>query len=138
MKPPLAHPWLSEPAPSLFYQTIPETFSDADLEAFIVCLEALVGAQRSPFAWVVMADAMLATSAKQRKMFSEAETRMQPQDRRFCAGTAIVLSSPVIRGVVTAIYWLTPPVYPYTLCKSAEEARTWSERRLAERRANPA
>lgn len=137
MKPSFAHPWLSEPAPSLFYQTIPEAFSDADLEAFIARLEALVNAQRAPFAWVVMADAMLSTSAKQRKMFSEAETRMQPQDKRFCAGTAIVLSSPVIRGVVTAIYWLTPPVYPYTLCKSASEARVWSETKLRERRAGP-
>ena len=137
MKQLLAHPWLSEPSPSLFYQAIPDSFTDAEREAFIVWLEALEGAQRSPIAWVVMADAMLSTSAKQRKMFSEAEARMQPQDERFCAGTAIVLSSPVIRGVVTAIYWLTPPVYPYTLCKTAPEAHAWASAKLTARWSAP-
>lgn len=137
MKPPLAHPWLSEASESLYYQAIPEQFSDGELAAFIVCVEALVAAQRAPFAWVVMADAMLSTSAKQRKMFSEAEVRMQPQDKRFCAGTAIVLSSPVVRGVVTAVYWLTPPVYPYALCKTGPDAREWAHQRLRERWAAP-
>jgi hypothetical protein len=100
------------------------------LIGFTEALEALVSRQRGPFAWVVLADAMLSTSAKQRKIFSEAEARMQPQDKRYCAGTAIVLSSSIIRGVVTAIYWLTPPVYPYTLCSTDDEARAWATKQL--------
>ena len=80
---------------------------------------------------------MLSTSAKQRKMFSEAEARMQPRDKLFCVGTAVALTAPVIRGVVTAIYWLTPRVYPYTRCKTAAEASTWAERVLRDRWAAP-
>lgn len=133
---PRAHAWLSELSPQLFCQTIPPTFTDAELAEFIVCVEALVSAQRSPFAWVVMADAMLSTSATQRKMFADGEARMQAQDKRFCAGTAIVLSSSVIRGVVTAIYWLTPPVYPYTLCSTRGEALAWA-RKMLDARNNP-
>lgn len=133
-----AHPWLSEPAPSLFYQHIPPAFSDADLEGFLVVLEALVAAQRAPFAWVVIADAMISTSAKQRKMFSEGEARMQAQDKRYCAGTAIVLTSSMIRGVMTAIYWLTPPVYPYTLCANEQQADAWAREQLAARLRAPA
>jgi hypothetical protein len=127
------HPWLAEPAPSLYYQRVPPVFSDADLVRFIDALEALVAGQRAPFAWVVLADAMLSTSAKQRKLFSEAESRMQAQDRLYCAGTAIVLTSSMVRGVVTAVYWLTPPVYPYTLCANEEQARAWAGEKLAAR-----
>lgn len=135
---PRAHPWLSEIEPALFCQTIPPTLVDAELAVFIEAVEALVGAQRGPFAWVVMADAMISTSARQRKMFADAEVRMQPQDRKFCAGTAIVLTSSVIRGVVTAIYWITPPVYPYTLCSSRDEALAWARQKLQERLSAPA
>jgi len=133
MKAARAHPWLSDIAPSLYGQVIPPSFTDADLITFLGALEALVGAQRGPFAWVVMADSMLSTSARQRKLFAEAEARMQAQDRLHCAGTAIVLTSPIVRGVVTAIYWLTPPVYPYALCATEAEARVWAQQKLDER-----
>lgn len=129
-----SHPWISELAPSLFLQVIPPTFNDSELAAFVAALEVLVGSQRAPFAWVVMADAILSTSARQRKMMADADARMQPQDKKFCAGTAIVLTSSVARGVVTAVYWLTPPVYPYVICPTEAAGRAWAQARLSERR----
>jgi hypothetical protein len=135
---PPTHPWLSELTPGLYYQRWPAVFTDDALESFLESVEAVVAAQRGPFAWVVMADAMMAMSAKQRKMFSEGEARMQPQDKLYCAGTAIVLQSPIVRGIVTAVYWLTPPVYPYLLCPNEDQGRGWASKKLAERlRAEP-
>ena len=130
MPPARSHPWITILGPSLYCQTFPPRFPDADLTSFLDTLEALIEAQIAPFAWVVLADALLTTSATQRQMMADAEKRMQPKDKAFCVGTAIVLSSSIARGVVTAVYWLTPPVYPYTFSSSAEEARSWAQSRL--------
>jgi hypothetical protein len=134
MPPPRSHPWITILGPSLYCQTFPPRFPDAEFTSFLEVLEALVGAQTGPFAWVVLADALLTTSATQRRMMADAEKRMQPQDRAFCVGTAIVLSSSIARGVVTAVYWLTPPVYPYAFCATPEQGRLWARARLDEGR----
>jgi hypothetical protein len=131
MAPPRPHPWLTTLGPSLYCQTFPAHFPDADLVSFIESLEALVMEQIAPFAWVVLADALLMTSATQRRLMAEAEKRMQPRDKEFCVGTAIVLSSSIARGVVTAVYWLTPPVYPYTFCSTPEQGQAWAQAKLA-------
>ncbi len=130
-----SHAWLSELAPGLYAQTFPQALSDDELAVFLEALESLVAAQRTPFAWVVMADALMQSSAKQRKAFAEAEKRMREQDRTLCAGTAFVLTSAIARGAVTAVYWLSPPVYPYAICKTFEDARAWAVTKLEARRA---
>ena len=76
--------------------------------------------------FVVQADATVSSTAKQRRMFAEAEQRMQEYDRVLCAGTAFVLTSTVMRGVVTAIYWMAPPVYPYAFFPSRDAATVWA------------
>ena len=128
------HPWLSELAPQLYAQTFPQALNDDELGVFLDALESLVGAQREPFAWIVMADALMQSSAKQRKAFAAAEERMRDQDRVLCAGTAFVLTSAIARGAVTAVYWLSPPVYPYAICKTFDDARAWAVAKLAARR----
>jgi hypothetical protein len=130
----VTHPWLSEIAPRLYCQTFPKLVdNDAELDVFLEALEALVDAQRGPFAWVVMADALMQSSAKQRKTFAAAEARMKEQDARFCAGTAFVLTSAIARGAVTAVYWLSPPVYPYAIRSTREAAIAWATAQLGQR-----
>lgn len=129
---PYQHPWLAVLQPRLYRQTFPKLSSDEELEEFLAALEANVAAQRAPFAWVVLADALLSSTAKQRKMFAAAEERMKPQDEKLCAGTAFVLTSAIARGAVTAVYWLSPPVYPYTIVAREETAVAWCGEKLRE------
>lgn len=124
------HRWLSELAPRLYCQTFPASLVDAELDEFLAALEAHVAAQRKPFAWIVMADALLSSTAKQRKTFAAAEERMKEQDRRLCAGTAFVLTSSLARGAVTAVYWISPPVYPYAIRSTRDEAIAWATEKL--------
>ncbi len=126
----VAHPWLSELGPSLYCQTFPSALVDRELDEFLAALEAHVAVQRSPFAWVVLADALISSSAKQRKTFAAAEERMKEQDRRYCAGTAFVLTSSLARGAVTAVYWISPPVYPYSICATRAAAEAWAAEKL--------
>jgi hypothetical protein len=127
------HPWIEILEPSLYAQSFPARIVDGELSAFLVSLDAFIRAQRRPFAWVVQADATVSSSAGQRRMFAEAELRLQEYDRVLCVGTSFVLSSPVMRGVVTAVYWLAPPVYPYRFFATMPEARRWAQEQLAAR-----
>jgi hypothetical protein len=129
---PYSHPWISALGPRLYKQTFPKLSSDVELEEFLGVLEANVATQRAPFAWVILADALLSSTAKQRKMFAAAEARMKEQDKKLCAGTAFVLTSAIARGAITAVYWLSPPVYPYTIVANEAAAVAWCESKLRE------
>ena len=43
---------------------------------------------------------------------------------------ALVSSSPVMRGVMTAINWLRPPPYRSRACASVDDATAWLEKEL--------
>jgi hypothetical protein len=51
--------------------------------------------------------------------------------RLYCAGAAFVISSAVIRGALTAIFWVQPPVYEHTVVPTVVEATAWARQRLA-------
>ena len=127
------HPWIEILEPSLYLQSFPARIVDEELAGFLVALDGFIRAQRRAFAWVVQADATVSSSAGQRRMFAEAELRLQEYDRVLCAGTSFVLSSPVMRGVVTAVYWLAPPVYPYRFFATLPEAQAWAKAQLTAR-----
>jgi hypothetical protein len=125
------HPWLTELGPQLYGQTFPKELTDPQLDEFLEALEVHVAAQTAPFAWVILADALMSTSAKQRKTFAAAEERMKATDRALCAGTAFVLTSAIARGAITAVYWISPPVYPYSIHATEVSALAWAKAKLA-------
>lgn len=51
--------------------------------------------------------------------------------RLYCTGAAFVISSTMIRGALTAIFWIQPPVYEYTVLPTVVEATAWARQRLA-------
>ena len=48
-------------------------------------------------------------------------------------GSAFVISSTLVRGILTAIYWVAPPVYPCDLFAYFDAACRWSLGQLAAR-----
>lgn len=124
------HPWIDVKDFPLLRQRYPANFSDSDLEAFIVSLQQVIPAIEQPFAWVVDVDAMVKSTAHQRKIMAESEKRMAEHDRMFCVGSALYVANPIIRGIVTAVFWLSPPVYPYTLVGDLKAGENWALRKL--------
>jgi hypothetical protein len=47
--------------------------------------------------------------------------------RRSVRGLGVLLTSPVVRGMVTAIFWVAPPPVPYRLFSTRAEAVAWAE-----------
>ena len=49
-----------------------------------------------------------------------------------CVGTALVFRSPLMRGLLTAIFWLFKPPYPTRAFASADPARAWLQALLGQ------
>lgn len=68
--------------------------------------------------------------AKHRRMGAEIGKRDAHLSERYCAGTALVFDSAIIRGAITAVNWLFSPPYPQKTFSTVEEARAWCEELL--------
>ncbi|NUP13162.1 MAG: STAS/SEC14 domain-containing protein [Polyangiaceae bacterium] len=89
--------------------------------------------RRAPYAVVLDARASDRTPAVQRKLQADWLTQHRSELARYCVGNAFVITSPLVRGVLTAILWLQPLPVPYVVCSSLEAARKWARDRLAVR-----
>lgn len=69
-------------------------------------------------------------TATQRSFAAARQKADADYSRRFLKGSAMVVSSPVIAGVVTAINWVFPPPYPQKIFSSMDEAEEWIEDQL--------
>jgi len=47
-----------------------------------------------------------------------------------------VCRSPFTRGIVTAVHWITPPVYPYKIFGNRREGERWARQQLITRGIN--
>lgn len=120
-------------APHLYLQAIPARVSDADLAAFLAELQQASPTLDRPHAWIADFAAIESTTATQRRMFAEHQVTVESVDRAHNAGAAIVIPNAMVRGVVTAVYWIKPPVYPYQFVRTHEEALAWVADALARR-----
>jgi hypothetical protein len=62
-----------------------------------------------------------APPASQRKYAANHMERTRALQRRVCAGSAIVVTSAIVRGVITAVFWLKPPPVISKMVASREE-----------------
>jgi hypothetical protein len=127
------HPWFDHSRAPLLVQRYPRDTGDQELIAFTGAVEAYMAAHPAPFAWVCDASNLVHATARQRQLMGEFEKRTAEHDRKYCLGTALVVASPVARGIITAVYWLSPPVYPYRTFARWDDAEKWARERLAEK-----
>jgi hypothetical protein len=50
---------------------------------------------------------------------------LNDQSARLNAGTATVIASPLVRGILTAIHWLSPPPHPFLNVATVEDGLTF-------------
>jgi len=102
---------------------------DSDISAYIASHEASV--RRGKHVVVLDASKGQAMNTKHRKQVADwiqANARRLEQAR---LGLALVSSSAVVRGIVTATYWLSPPPYRYQAFKTMDDAKEWARKLLA-------
>jgi hypothetical protein len=71
-------------------------------------------------------------SPRIRKRQAEWMKQQSMATRVSCAGIAFVITSAMVRGVLTAVLWLSELPTPYTVVGSMHEAERWCEKQLAQ------
>ncbi len=131
------HPWIKPLGERLFEQNYPGTFTLEELLVFLEAAEALLRESDEPMGWVCDFTKIVLRdfTALKRKAFGVFEARCADRDALVCAGAALIVKpSPLYRGMVTAVYWLSPPVYPYRVFSERSEAVEWARASVDARR----
>ncbi len=107
-----------------------QQLSDRDFETMVLAMSAL---SRRGQPYVILHDARRAARPTPRqRAFAAAQQKLDAErTRRLLRGTALVVASPLIASVVTAINWITPPPYPQKIFASMADAETWATAQLA-------
>jgi len=66
----------------------------------------------------------------ERRRTAEWLRQIEPQMRESCLGSCNLVSSPIIRGVMTALYWIFTPPVPQAFPAREAEALAWCQERL--------
>jgi len=127
---PLVHPWIDASRAPIYVLTFPSEATDGELQAMCAARERW--AQRAMYrvAWVVDLSGILSATAHQRSLFSEHLKRFEAHDRAYNQGSALIVPNSFVRGLVTAVFWLKPPMFPNQCFPDAAQAFAWAERQL--------
>lgn len=115
----------------LVVNTIPERLDVDHLPAFFAKTEAVLK-RREPY--VTISDVTRTRelpTAVVRRALADWSTRNEALMKQFAVGSAIVIESAMIRGGLTALFWLAPPPYPQQVVATIGEGLDVVERYYA-------
>lgn len=106
----------------LVVNIIPERIRAEHLPAFFAKSEAIL-LRRQPYVTITDASACRELpNAMVRKELADWSKKFDPLMKRYTAGSAIVITSSLVRGGLTALFWLAPPPYPQQVVATLPEA----------------
>ena len=109
--------------------------SDAEFEGYLDRQSARI-ARDQVNAIVIDARRAGATPAKQRRRQAQWMREHAATLARWSVGTAFVIDSAMVRGLLTAILWVQPMPTPHVIVTTMEQAESWARAKLAERGAS--
>jgi len=121
--------------PVLVVTPPPRPVTDAELDSFMQAFAQVVDQRKQPYAVVVDLRESSGLTPRQRQAISNS---MADTDARVLAGCpncggALVFSSAVLRGMLTAILWIKKPKHETRVFANAHEAVAWARTCVAER-----
>jgi len=106
----------------LVVNIIPERIRAEQLPAFFAKSEAVLR-RRQPYVTITDATACRELpNAMVRKALADWSKEFDPLMKQYTLGSAIVITSPLVRGGLTALFWLAPPPYPQQVVPTLPEA----------------
>jgi hypothetical protein len=124
--------WFAASKPPIIVMTFPDHVHNDHLRAALDDVQAWLRQVDAPFGFIVDMRRPLAISSVQRQMIAEVEKASSETDRRFNAAQAVVVTNALMRGIITAISWMSPPVYPLKIVPSIERAWLWVQPQFEE------
>jgi hypothetical protein len=124
------HPWVRHNHVPIYEWAFPPQATDEELAAFIQAREEWAKDAHYPVAWVVELSNLRKANAKQRRMFADHLKRFEEHDVRWNGGSALIVPSAWLRGLVTAVFWLAPPKFPHETFAKRSDALEWAQLQL--------
>jgi hypothetical protein len=103
----------------------PRELTDDIVAAILRFLEGRLG-QGSAYAIVFDLSGSGTPNALQRQLLATHMRTNKGSIERWVRGVAMVAPSPLVRGVLTAIFWLEAPPVPHQVFATAKEAIAWA------------
>ena len=126
-------PVLRRLAPHLYLKAYPSGVTADTLRRFLAEVEQEMPGFERPFAWIVDIPRSVGATSLHRQIYADHDKRTQALDRAYCAGVGLVVMNAAMRGMVTAVYWLQPPVYPHHVASTRPEALEFCREQLEAR-----
>jgi hypothetical protein len=120
-----AHAWFRESRPGLVVLTFPKQFNDAEVQLVIAALESFFRATGRIQAWIIDLSAIDGSTARQRRLFAEYEKRVAELTSRYVTRAAYIAPNQIVRGILTAIFWIQSPVYPHRVFSDRASGERW-------------
>jgi hypothetical protein len=111
--------------------------TDAEFQDYLASMENMMVMRRGTNCTILDATRAGNTPALQRRMQADWLKRNEELLRKHSAGTAFVINSPLVRGLLTAILWMSPMATPHTVVASLDEAERWAAAQLRARGVEP-
>jgi hypothetical protein len=124
------HPWVSHAHVPIYEWAFPPQVTDEELASFARAREDWAKRARYPVAWVVDLSHIRKATATQRRAFAEHLKRFEEHDVKWNGGSAIIVTSPWLRGLVTAVFWISPPKFPNQTFSNRADALQWARKQL--------
>ncbi|MEM7436520.1 MAG: hypothetical protein AAF436_15290 [Myxococcota bacterium] len=129
----IEHPWYSNEDMPIYRWVFPEGATDDELTACLDAREAWGEKAHYYVAWVIDLSSITKAPATQRKMFGEHLRRFEPHNLRWNTGSALIVPNAWLRGLVTAVFWFSPPKFPTKLFSDPLAAEQWAKQQLADK-----
>ena len=108
----------------------PDAFDEGDWDQLMQKIIAMVTSGQD-YAMVNDARTGPPPTAAMRKQIADMYKTYRAEVEQHWRGTALIGTSPLIVGVMTALNWLTPPPHPVKVFRDYQEGETWALMQLA-------
>jgi hypothetical protein len=114
---------------ALIRVTVNGSVTDDDFKEYLVESDRIVARGK---AYVLIYDVVagLEVSPVQRSQQSDWINRNRTNLRQLCRGAVFAMPSPVMRGVLTAVLWVSPLPFETKTVSTVTEAERWASERL--------
>ncbi len=107
--------------------TAPRRVTDEDMKSFTESIGQFLTAKSERYAFVIDTRATENLDMFQRQLHVEFMKKRKEFTDKFCAATALVFDSFLLRGVLLAILWAFKPSYPIRVFKTPKDAIDWAK-----------
>lgn len=105
--------------------TPPSEVTEASVDAFLEELQTNLDSER-PYVLLVDMTHTGNLTVKQRRRVSQHIAGNKDRVRRIVRGIAVVTPSALKRGIITAVFWLSPPPTEHRTFENVDDAMAWA------------